>query len=296
MRYVVHHHTLFIRGTFRAVSTGIDGGVADVDTIVNHTVPKHFDHADPGGYLDRVIAREGYGPAYFGLLTAVPMRDLCIMQIDGITAFVTGGVTNPDPADDGPHTINIIVVCRETLSPGAMLEAIITATEAKADALRSLGYDFSGTTTDAVVIAHEGAPPIHRYAGSLTDAGSRIRTAVRAGVRESIRRNNGEVTRKEPSFFIFSRYGGTRFVEWKEKGEACPYYPCHFPGQRCDFCYCPLYPCGDESLGEWMESSSGGQVWNCSHCELVHIPGVADYLRRHPEASLLELKRVRDRG
>jgi hypothetical protein len=37
------------------------------------------------------------------------------------------------------------------------------------------------------------------------------------------------------------------WVEWSPEG--CPYYPCHFEGQQCDFCYCPLYPCLDTSLG-----------------------------------------------
>ncbi|MHC1625878.1 MAG: adenosylcobinamide amidohydrolase [Methanoculleaceae archaeon] len=295
MRFSVRGSTLFIRGSFRAVSTGVGGGMADVRTIFNHTVPPGWDHKDPARYLELIVAREGFGPEFFGLLTAVDMRHLCIMQIDGITAFVTAGVTNPDPAEGGAHTINIIVTSREALSPAAMVEAIITATEAKADALRSMGYDFSGTTTDAVIIGHEGESPVHQYAGSLTEAGSRIRLAVIEGVRESIRRWTGEVQRKHPSFFIYSRYRGKGFVEWEKRGEECPYYPCHFPGQRCDFCYCPFYPCKDESLGEWVESSSGGEVWNCSHCELVHIPVVADYLLKYPEASLCELKRIRDK-
>ena len=29
----------------------------------------------------------------------------------------------------------------------------------------------------------------------------------------------------------------------------CEFYPCHFEGQYCDFCYCPFYPCGDSSTG-----------------------------------------------
>jgi adenosylcobinamide hydrolase len=79
-------------------------------------------------------------------------------------------------------------------------------------------------------------------------------------------------------------------VEWSPGG--CPYYPCHFEGQRCDFCYCPLYPCQDPSLGQWVESRNGGRVWNCAGCTLLHTPEVAEYLKKHPEAGLRELKRV----
>lgn len=54
---------------------------------------------------------------------------------------------------------------------------------------------------------------------------------------------------------------------------ACPYYPCHFPGQDCTFCFCPFYPCKDERTGgKWIERSSGGKVWSCEDCTLVHRP------------------------
>ncbi|MDD1670080.1 MAG: cysteine-rich small domain-containing protein, partial [Methanomicrobiales archaeon] len=103
-------------------------------------------------------------------------------------------------------------------------------------------------------------------------------------------RYEGREERKAPSIFVYSRYGGDHWVEWTPEG--CPYYPCHFEGQRCDFCYCPLYPCLDLSLGQWVESRKGGRVWNCAGCTLLHTPEVAEYLKKHPEAGLSELKRV----
>ncbi|MDD1719319.1 MAG: cysteine-rich small domain-containing protein, partial [Methanoregulaceae archaeon] len=86
-------------------------------------------------------------------------------------------------------------------------------------------------------------------------------------------------------------FGGEHWVEWNPEG--CPYYPCHFEGQRCDYCYCPFYPCREEDLGQWVEGSGGGQVWNCSRCTLLHEPEVASYLKRNPEAALGELRAVR---
>jgi threonine-phosphate decarboxylase len=59
----------------------------------------------------------------------------------------------------------------------------------------------------------------------------------------------------------------------------CPYYPCHFPDQDCTFCFCPFYPCGEEKTGgKWVERSSGGNVWSCEGCELVHHPDTAEKL------------------
>lgn len=182
----------------------------------------------------------------------------------------------------------------------ALLETIVTATGAKAQALHDLGYDFPpGTTTDAVVVACErDAPPqANTYAGTLTEVGSRVHAAVLRGLPEALARQQGRVRRSEPSFFIYSRYGGgDHWVEW-QKENCPPYYPpCHFPGQRCDYCYCPCYPCADEELGEWVDSSNGGRVWGgCAGCTLLHVPVIADYLKRNPEAALAELKRLREK-
>lgn len=292
MRYFVRNNTLFLRGRFRAASTGINGGIADVTTILNSTVPHDFDD-DPPRYVDLLAARHGLFREYFGLLTAVEMHHLCVLQYDFVTVFITAGVTNPTPPP-APHTINIVVYSREGMPDAALLETIITATGAKAQALRDLGYDFPGTTTDAVAVACErDAAPVHTYAGTLTELGRRVHAAVLHGVPEALARQQGKVRRSDPSFFIYSRYGGEHWVEWQKEG--CPYYPCHFPGQQCDYCYCPYYPCNDEELGEWVESSSGGRVWSCTQCALLHAPEIADYVKRNPEATLAELKRLRDR-
>ena len=294
MRHFVRDDTLFLRGRFRAASTGLNGGIADVTTILNHAVPHDFCD-EPRRYLDLLAARHGLSREYFGLLTAVEMRHLCVLQYDFVTVFITAGVTNPTPpVDDAPHTINIIVHSREGMCDAALLEMIITVTGAKAQALHDLGYDFPGTTTDAVAVACErDASGPHTYAGTLTEAGRRVHEAVLYGVPEALARHQGKVRRDGPSFFIYSRYGGDHWVEWEKEG--CPYYPCHFPGQRCDYCYCPCYPCADEELGEWVESSNGGRVWGCAGCTLLHVPAIADYVKRNPEATLAELKRLRER-
>jgi len=53
--------------------------------------------------------------------------------------------------------------------------------------------------------------------------------------------------------------------------KTCEYYPCHFEGQNCTFCFCPFYPCEDERTGgKWIQSSRGGKIWSCVDCHLVH--------------------------
>lgn len=55
----------------------------------------------------------------------------------------------------------------------------------------------------------------------------------------------------------------------------CPYYFCHFEGQDCSLCFCPLYPCMDPNLGSMVKSRSGGEVWSCESCYWTHRPDVA---------------------
>ncbi|WP_432645118.1 precorrin-3B C(17)-methyltransferase [Methanobrevibacter sp.] len=57
----------------------------------------------------------------------------------------------------------------------------------------------------------------------------------------------------------------------------CEFYPCHYEGQYCDFCYCPFYPCGDSSTGgEWIK---GKNVWNCKNCTWLHNKESVECLR-----------------
>jgi adenosylcobinamide hydrolase len=291
MRYFFTGKTLFLRGDFLAASTGVNGGLRRVTTLLNHTVDDTFPHDDPLRSLEDLIAGMGFSRDFFGLLTAVDIRHSCILHYDFITLFVTAGITHPNP--ETPGTINIIVHSAEGFTDGALLEALLTATTAKADALRTLGHPFSGTVTDAVMAACEGTV-CHEYAGTATEAGRRIYRAAFHGVQGALARHEGRVERKAPSMFIFSRYGGDHWVEWSPEG--CPYYPCHFEGQRCDYCYCPFYPCLDPGLGQWVESKNGGRVWNCSRCDLLHTQRVADYLKKNPEAGLAELKRAASSG
>lgn len=285
MRYYLTSSTLFIRGSFRAASTGILGGIRSVSSLFSHTVPPDWRHDEPEKELERVAAAEGIGPDLFGLLTAVPVQQACILQYDFITVFVTAGIRREPPATAG--TINIIVCSSEGMEDSALLETIMVATEAKAEALLGLDLPATGTPTDAVIAASEGETG-HRYAGRITPVGMRVREAVLHGIPEALRRHDAGISPGRPAFFIYSRFQGGHWAEWKP-GKECPYYPCHFEGQACTFCYCPFYPCKDESLGQWVESSSGGRIWNCAACTLLHEPAVATYFRKYPNASREEL-------
>ena len=92
---------------------------------------------------------------------------------------VRGGHAGRDRARrPGPGTINLVVQVPVALDPGAAVNAAITATEAKVQALAARGVPGTGTATDAITVVWpcEGAP--ERFAGPRSQWGSRIAQAV----------------------------------------------------------------------------------------------------------------------
>ena len=207
MIHYIKDSTLIIEGEFEALSSGINGGRRHVDCLFNHQVQPGFDHSEPAQYMERLADSLQIRGTYFGLLTAVSMDDLCVRTDDYLTTFVTAGITHPsgfrvggnitgngnenlNGNGNGAGTINIILVADARLSEGAMAGAIITATEAKGLALMEMGYDFLGTTTDAVIIAYrKHSLPHIEYAGSYTEFGEKITGTVVRCVTEGLRKS-----------------------------------------------------------------------------------------------------------
>jgi adenosylcobinamide hydrolase len=302
LRYYVKDRTLVIKGDFDGLSTGIDGGRRRVEAVLNHEVGKDFDHKDPLAYMAGVASKLKVKGPYFSFLTAVYMENLCIVRDQILTAFITAGISNPCQV---PGTINIVLVVHGKMSEGALAGAVITATEAKAKALFEMGFDFTGTTTDAVAVlaeepqTHVCGPMFYEYSGTGTDIGLSIYRCVRKGVEEGIKRQHpavGDENHRSRIFAYAVSKSGPRWIEHPRKDQGkglCEYYPCHYEGQDCTHCYCPLYPCEDPGLGEWIKSSRGYPVWTCKDCTLLHKKKAVEYLAKHPEATTKELNSLK---
>lgn len=192
MEYYLKDSALIIKGDFEAVSTGLNGGRARVKFLFNKQVPRTFNPPDPQEFVKEEALKLGLGEAHFGLLTAVKMEYLQVIENDYLTAFITAGVSNGSEFRAKVGTINIIMISKAKLSETALFGAIITATEAKGLALLEKGYTFLGTNTDAVIVAYEidSEPDLENeekqeipYAGSSTDFGKKITEAVIKGVK-----------------------------------------------------------------------------------------------------------------
>ncbi len=71
----------------------------------------------------------------------------------------------------------------------------------------------------------------------------------------------------------------------------CKYYPCHFDGQDCSFCFCPFYPCFNYELG-MLKKTTKGYVWSCKDCNWIHekdvVEKVLEELSAYPRQKLVE--------
>ncbi|XVQ08508.1 adenosylcobinamide amidohydrolase [Spirillospora sp. CA-255316] len=83
-----------------------------------------------------------------------------------------------------PGTVNVVVEVPAALSDAALVNAVVTATEAKTQALLEAGYACTGTASDAICIAApiRGAGEAEPFAGPRSIWGARIARAVHAAV------------------------------------------------------------------------------------------------------------------
>ncbi len=185
-------------------SAVVGGGFGEARAIVNLHVPKNHPCADPGGDVARFCRGRGIPAPRVGLLTSAwtEKAELSIEAAHGVTALaiVTVGLSNPVEAGRSPvtacqpSTINAIVVLDADPEPAAMVNALLTATEAKTMALVAAGVQCadgrpaSGTSTDAVVIAATGRGDRHRFGGPVTDLGWVVARAVRSALDTGIHR------------------------------------------------------------------------------------------------------------
>jgi adenosylcobinamide hydrolase len=171
-------------------SAPLGGGIGVRHWLVNATVPMSYRRDDPDVHLAELAAREGLAGPGIGLLTGVDVAEVVSADDGGVRAWATVGLGDPiwaaappAAAAAGPGTVNIVVRLPVRLSPAALVNAVATATEAKAQALWELGLPATGTSTDAVSVLCEVDGPEAAYGGPRSAWGAPLARAVRAAVR-----------------------------------------------------------------------------------------------------------------
>lgn len=179
-----------------AISSGVvGGGIGQTQAIINMHVHKNYNCASPADDLHALAQRRGISEPFQGFMTAVYLNKTQSVTLrEGnltVTALITAGVSNATaaglsaPAALTPGTINIILLIDANLTPAALVNAVITVSEAKTASLMARNIrtqdnlPATGTSTDAVCIACTGRGPVSDYAGPATIVGWLMACAVR---------------------------------------------------------------------------------------------------------------------
>jgi adenosylcobinamide amidohydrolase len=168
----------------------IGGGVGPRSWAINASVSSSYDRSDPDVHLEDLAGGLGLIGAGVGMLTAVDVTDH-VTHVDGdVVADATVGLGHPswaaapdgDKRDLRPGTINLMVWIPVVMSPAALVNTVITATEAKAQALWDHGLDATGTGSDAIFIACPSTGPVEAFGGPRSIWGARLARAVHTAV------------------------------------------------------------------------------------------------------------------
>ncbi|AVT29764.1 adenosylcobinamide amidohydrolase [Plantactinospora sp. BC1] len=200
-----------------AISSGpLGGGIGVRHWVVNATVPMSYRRDDPDAHLGELAERLGLRGPGVGLLTGVDVAEVVAADDHGVRIWATVGLgapiwaadvsapppepaTAPDPratvhpaGPAGPAstavqhvgTVNIVALLPERLGDAALVNAVATITEAKAQALRELGLPATGTATDAVTVLCPPDGPAEPYGGPRSRWGAPLARAACRAVRE----------------------------------------------------------------------------------------------------------------
>ncbi|MFI6295654.1 adenosylcobinamide amidohydrolase [Nonomuraea sp. NPDC050790] len=182
---------------WRTISSAmLGGGIGPRSWILNAQVVAGYSRMDPVDHL----AELGPGGSGVGMMTAASV-DRVESATDGeVTAWATvglrvptwaaapPGVPDPEQAPIRVGTINIVVVAPVAMTDAALVNTVMTVTEAKAQALAELGLPCTGTASDAVCVAVRASGPEELFAGPRSDWGSRMARAVHTSVRTGAER------------------------------------------------------------------------------------------------------------
>ncbi|PZT70680.1 adenosylcobinamide amidohydrolase [Streptomyces sp. SW4] len=175
-------------------SAVLGGGIAERAWVLNAQVSHGYRRTDPVRHLAALAREAGADGPGVGMMTAADVRAAGHARDGGAEALVTAGVSvrgwaaAPEEGDTGqapPGTINIVAALPVPLGDAALVNAVMTATEAKVQALLDAGLDCSGTPTDAVCVAARTPRPgagTQAFAGPRSLWGARLARAVHRAV------------------------------------------------------------------------------------------------------------------
>jgi adenosylcobinamide hydrolase len=173
-----------------AISSGpLGGGIGTRYWLINATVPMSYSRDDPDAHLAELADQLDLDGPGGGLLTGVDVADLVTTAEAGVTVWATVGLGAPiwaaAPPAAGPSrvgTVNVVAYVPVRMSPAALVNAVATVAEAKAQACWELGLAATGTATDATCVICPTRGPVAAYGGPRSTWGGRIARAVHRAI------------------------------------------------------------------------------------------------------------------
>ncbi|MFL6145777.1 MAG: adenosylcobinamide amidohydrolase [Labedaea sp.] len=176
-------------------SAPLGGGLGERRWVINVTVPAGYARLDPEVHLADLAGELGLTGAGVGLLTAVDVREVVHRSAEGVLASVTTGIGEhptwaaaPPAAPRQPAgTVNAVCWLPVRLADAALVNAVATAAEAKAQAFWEAGVPGTGTATDATVLLCPTFGPVEPFGGPRSPVGAALARAVHSAVRAGLR-------------------------------------------------------------------------------------------------------------
>jgi adenosylcobinamide amidohydrolase len=176
-------------------SAAVGGGFTSPDWIVNIGVASDYGRVDLDAHAAEVAAAHELHGIGIALFTAALVERWTTASDDEVRVDATVGVSHPTwaaaPADAPlarwtPGTINLVVQVPVALTPAAAVNAVITATEAKSQALWEVGAPGTGTASDAIAIVWPDHGRPEAFAGPRSEIGAALARAAHAAVRAGL--------------------------------------------------------------------------------------------------------------
>lgn len=198
-------------------SAVMNSGHTVSDTLMIMEVPKLYDSKDPLKDINGLRERLGLPADTVGFMTAAEIEYVTSFKTTeykgmrtsaAVTAGLGNKVTAGDVIEDMDErlkrsaekekriragkklgkigTINIIGISPVALTDAAKVNSFIVMTEAKTAALRSLGHEETGTTSDALAIVSPIKGKRELYCGTGTPLGISLARSVKDAVADSL--------------------------------------------------------------------------------------------------------------
>jgi adenosylcobinamide amidohydrolase len=171
------------------------GGWGERHWVLAAQVAHDYRRLDPERHLAGLARGLALGGPGIGMLTAVDVREVRTAWGDGVAVAATVGVTRPcwaaaaaepDKAASPAGTVNIVAVLPRRLSRAALVNAVMTVTEAKSQALWDGGVPGTGTASDAVAVLCPQTGPAEPFGGPRSRWGARLARAAHGAVLDGI--------------------------------------------------------------------------------------------------------------